>query len=168
MAKLKTFDQYISEMDRSEEIEQDIIDMGEPKEKNIDDVEDDSEEVQANESQDIYEDDHEDDDEDDEDDDEDDDEEILVSELLESCYSKVKEEAKLWESDAHDGHTIETYMVENAALVASLSANTLREMKKESSSEAYEACLNQMTEAYTKKINEMKESSNTPNSEDAE
>ena len=89
-----------------------------------------------------------------------------VSEMLETCYSKVKEEAKVWESDAHDDHTIETYMIENAALVASLSANTLKEMKEESASEAYEACLNQMVEAYTKKINEMKESSHMPGADE--
>ena len=172
MAKLKTFEQYISEMDRAEEIEKEITDLGTPDDKDIEEVEDEAEEVQANESED-YEDDDEDDedDEDEDEDDEDEDEEMTnVSEMLETCYSKVKEEAKVWESDAHDDHTIETYMIENAALVASLSANTLKEMKEESASEAYEACLNQMVEAYTKKINEMKESSHMPGAdeEDAE
>lgn len=150
MARLKTFGQYISEMDRAEEIEKEINDMGTPDVKDVEEVEDDAEEVQANESKDY----------------DDDDEMTPVSEMLETCYAKVKEEAKVWESDAHDDHTIETYMIENAALVASLSANTLKEMKEESASEAYEACLNQMVEAYTKKINEMKESSHMPGADE--
>ena len=235
MAKLKTFTQYVAEMDRSEEIEDDIVKAGEPEGKDVEEVEDEAEEVQANEatvvvdatdpkskilkkllkkhnvklevinkvgpgggfpeveltgskedlqavlhSKDgwytddldgyieesngtftvkvkaLNEEDHEEAKEE---------ESIPVSEMLENCYANVKEEAGVWESDAHDDHTIETYMVENAALVASLAANTLKEMKNESSSEAYEACLNQMVESYTKKMSEMKESSNAPGAE---
>ena len=148
MAKLKSFEQYISEMDRSEEIEKHTMDMGEPEGKDIEEVEDDAEEVQANESEESSE-----------------EETVPVSEMLENCYANVKEEASVWESDAHDDHTIETYMIENAALVATLAASTLKEMKNESSNEAYEACLNQMVEAYTKKMSEMKESSNNPGAE---
>jgi len=147
MAKLKSFEQYISEMDRTEEIEKEIEELGTPDNKGTEEVEDEAEEVQANESEEIE---------------SDEEETVPVSEMLESCYSKVKEEAKVWESDAHDDHTIETYMVENAALVASLAANTLSEMKEDMSGEAYEACLNQMVEAYTKKCNEYKESYGTP------
>jgi len=154
MAKLKSFEQYISEMDRSEEIEDTVVKTGEPEEKDIEEVEDDAEEVQANES------------EESENKEESSEEEMVpVSEMLENCYANVKEEASVWESDAHDDHTIETYMIENAALVATLAANTLKEMKNESSNEAYEACLNQMVEAYTKKMSEMKESSNNPGAE---
>lgn len=148
MAKLKSFEQYVSEMDRSEEIEDTVVKTGEPEERDIEEVEDDAEEVQANESEESSE-----------------EETVPVSEMLENCYANVKEEASVWESDAHDDHTIETYMIENAALVATLAASTLKEMKNESSNEAYEACLNQMVEAYTKKMSEMKESSNNPGAE---
>lgn len=156
MAKLKSFEQYVSEMDRSEEIEKDTVDMGVPDNKDIEEVEDDAEEVQANESEEM--------DLDGEDADSEENN-VPVSEMLESCYSKVKEEAKVWESDAYDDHTVETYMIENAALVASLAANALSEMKEDMSGEAYDACLNQMVEAYTKKCNEYKESYGTPDAE---
>lgn len=154
MAKLKSFEQYISEMDRAEEIEKEIEDLGEPEEKDVEEVEDEAEETQANESEELEDNDVEDKDEEDE--------AQPVSEMLESCYSQVKEEAKVWESDAHDDHTTEKYMVENAALVASLSATALSEMKEDMAGEAYEACLNEMCEAYTKKCNEYKESYGTP------
>jgi len=234
MAKLKTFTQYVAEMDRSEEIEDDIVKTGEPEGKDVEEVEDEAEEVQANEatvimdatdpksktlakllkkhkvSMEVIDQDgpsgfpeveltgsKEDlqavladpagwDDADlaeyieesngtftvkvktlnEEDNGESTEEEsIPVSEMLENCYANVQEEAGVWESDAHDDHTIETYMVENAALVATLAANTLKEMKNESANEAYEAAINQMVEAYTKKMSEMKESSNAPGAE---
>lgn len=230
MAKLKSFEQYVAEMDRSEEIEDNIVQAGEPEGKDVEEVEDEAEEVQANEATVVMDAmdpkskilakllkkhkvtmeviDHDGpsgypeveltgarkdleavlasgDGWDDADlaeyieesnktftvkvkalnEEETEEESIPVSEMLENCYANVKEEAGVWESDAHDDHTIETYMIENAALVASLAANTLKEMKNESSSEAYEACLNQMVESYTKKMSEMKESSNTPGAE---
>lgn len=165
MAKLKTFEQYVAEMDRSEEIEDTVVKTGEPEEKDIEEVEDEAEEVQANEAT-VTEDEHSSEEEVEEETEEEAEEEATpVSEMLENCYAHVKEEAGVWESDAHDEHTVETYMVENAALVASLAANALKEMKNESSNEAYEATLNQMVEAYTKKCNEMKESSSQPGAE---
>lgn len=148
MAKLKSFEQYVAEMDRSEEIEDGIVQAGEPEGKDVEEVEDEADEVQANESS-LNE-------------EETEEESIPVSEMLENCFAQVKEEAKVWESDAHDDHTIEKYMVENAALVASLASTTLSEMKEDMDGEAYEACLNQMVEAYTKKCNEYKESYGTP------
>lgn len=82
-----------------------------------------------------------------------------VAEMLMEVYeSSCKNEAKAWEEDAHDEHTVETYMKENAALVGGLAAKCLKEMKEEYSVEAYEAACNEMIEAYTKKVNEMKES----------
>ena len=87
--------------------------------------------------------------------------------MLKEVYEMVKNEAKVWEEDAHDEHTVESYMKENAALVAALSANTLKEMKEEFSVEAYEAACNEMIEAYTKKINEMKEADSVSDAEDA-
>jgi hypothetical protein len=81
-----------------------------------------------------------------------------VSDMLSEVYEACKNEAKAWESDAHDEHTVETYMKENAALVGALAAKSLKEMKEDYSVEAYESACNEMIEAYTKKVNEMKES----------
>jgi len=81
-----------------------------------------------------------------------------VSDLLQEVYESCKNEAKAWADDAHDEHTVETYMKENAALVGALAAKTLKEMKEDYSVEAYEAACNEMIEAYSKKVNEMKES----------
>jgi hypothetical protein len=39
-------------------------------------------------------------------------------------------------------------------------------MKKDMASEAYEACLNKMTEAFTKKINESKEATAATDADD--
>ena len=82
----------------------------------------------------------------------------LVSDMLKEVYESCKNEAKAWEDDAHDEHTVETYMKENAALVGALAAQSLKEMKEDYSVEAYEAACNEMIEAYSKKVNEMKES----------
>ena len=87
-----------------------------------------------------------------------------VSEMLQEVYEACKNEAKVYEDDAHDDHTVESYMIENAALIAALAAKSLTEMKEEYSTEAYEAVCNGMIESYTKKMNEMKE---TESSEDA-
>ena len=81
-----------------------------------------------------------------------------VSDMLSEVYEACKYEAKAWEEDAHDEHTVETYMKENAALVGGLAAKCLKEMKEDYSVEAYEAACNEMIEAYSKKVNEMKES----------
>ena len=83
---------------------------------------------------------------------------MLVSDMLKEVYESCKNEAKAWEDDAHDEHTVETYMKENAALVGALAAQSLKEMKEDYSVEAYEAACNEMIEAYSKKVNEMKES----------
>ena len=88
-----------------------------------------------------------------------------VSEMLQEVYEACKNEAKVYEDDAHDDHTVESYMIENAALIAALAAKSLTEMKEEYSTEAYEAACNGMIESYTKKMNEMKE---TESAEDAD
>ena len=82
----------------------------------------------------------------------------LVSDMLKEVYESCKNEAKAWEDDAHDEHTVETYMKENDALVGALAAQSLKEMKEDYSVEAYEAACNEMIESYSKKVNEMKES----------
>ena len=78
------------------------------------------------------------------------------------------EEAQAWDEDAHDDHTIETYMAENAALVAKMGVNALNEMKGDMETEAFEACLNKMAEAYSKKINESKQVKDAVDAEDVE
>lgn len=140
--RYKSFDQFISEMDRAEEIEKEVVDLGNPEEHD----EEEAEKVQANESEEKPESTEK-------------AEEIVekaVSEILTECYEKVTNEAKAWESDAHDDHTIESYMCENAALVAGLAAKSLKECKEEFGLEAYEAALNMMSEAFDKKIQEIK------------
>jgi DUF438 domain-containing protein len=159
MSKIKKFEQFVSEMDRAEEIEAKIVAKGTPDVKTAEEAEEEAAEVQsvdeageaslgANDSA----------------------KEIVkpVSEMLKECYEAIIAEAKVWEEDAHDEHTVETYMTENAALVASLAANTLKEMKSDMETEAYEACLNKMSEAYSKKLNEMKEMKDAVDAEDVE
>ena len=93
---------------------------------------------------------------------------IAVASMLQEVYESCKNEAKEWEEDAHDSHTVESYMAENAALVAALAAGALKEMKEDYSTEAYEAACNSMIESYTTKINEMKESEVADDATDVE
>lgn len=230
MAKLKTFEQFVSEMDRAEEIEKDIVDQGTPEEHTEDDADKvQSPEQQANEAEDVtgteadklngktkdvsgkieFDDkkvntdvqdlgkevekeikDTPKDDEigkevnEDEEKEETEKEEAEetpaeqdaekksndepapapkpVAEMLKECYGMMKEEAKVWEEDEHDEHTIETYMAENAALVGGYAANTLKEMKEDYALEAYEAACNSIKEAFCKKVDEVKEANATP------
>jgi len=144
--RYKSFDQFVSEMDRSEEVEKEITDLGTPDKKDIEETEAEADKVQTNEAEEKPE------------GEEAKEEEIeeMVSEILEKCYEKVVKEAKAWETDAHDDHTIETYMCENAALVAGLSAKAIKDCKEEFGLEAYEAALNMVKEAFSKKIEEIK------------
>lgn len=159
MASIKKFEDFVSEMDRAEEIETAVVDKGTPEVKTAEEAEEEAEEVQgvdeageANLGTD------------------DSTKEIVkpVSEMLKECYEAIVAEAKVWEEDAHDEHTVETYMAENASLVAGLAANTLKEMKADMETEAYEACLNKMSEAFAKKINEIKEMKDAVDAEDVE
>lgn len=159
MASIKKFEDFVSEMDRAEEIEDVVSTEGTPEVKTAEETEEEAEEVQgvdeageANLGTD------------------DSAKEVVkpVSEMLKECYEAIIAEAKVWEEDAHDEHTVETYMAENASLVAGLAANTLKEMKADMETEAYEACLNKMSEAFAKKINEIKEMKDAVDAEDVE
>lgn len=159
MASIKKFEDFVSEMDRAEEIEDVVSTEGTPEVKTAEETEEEAEEVQgvdeageANLGTD------------------DSAKEVAkpVSEMLKECYEAIIAEAKVWEEDAHDEHTVETYMAENASLVAGLAANTLKEMKADMETEAYEACLNKMSEAFAKKINEIKEMKDAVDAEDVE
>ena len=242
MAKLKTFEEYIADIDSAEEIEKDIMTMGEPGEaeggedyvsddqpkakapaksedegagedaeemeadtkevhseedkkteegdqempedegeegakeveESLNEEDEDDDEVQdeapeeddqveaddGEESDDEGEDESEDEDDEDEDESDDEDEESeeepkLVTDILKEAFEAIKNEAKIWEEDMHDTHTVETYLNENAALVASMGANALTEMKKDITLEQYEAACNGLKESYSKKIEEM-------------
>jgi hypothetical protein len=158
MASIKKFEEFVSEMDRAEEIEQDVVDKGTPEIKSEEEAEEEAEEVQGideageaiigDEAKKIKE------------------ETKPVADMLKACYEAVIKEAKSWEEDAHDEHTVETYMAENASLVAGMAANCVKEMKEDMASEAYEAVLNKMSEAYAKKINESKEATVATDADD--
>jgi hypothetical protein len=244
MAKLKTFEEYIASMDSAEEIEKDIVAMGEPEEaeggeevisddqpeaeapkksedegagEEAEEMESDAEEVHSEEDKETEEGDQEmpedegeegavevaeaeekeeddevetqiaDDEEeggddaeaegdkseedaedtDGEDEDEDEDEEseeaeakATVEEMVKELYERVKEEAKVWEEDAHDTHTIESYLKENCALHASMATEALKSCKEDITQEQYESACNGLKEAYSKKIDEMMEAWN--------
>lgn len=80
-----------------------------------------------------------------------------VQKMLEKCYEKAIHEAKAWEADTHDAHTIESYMYENSMLVAQLMTEKMREMKNEWAVETYEAACEKIKEGFCKKVDEMKE-----------
>lgn len=85
-----------------------------------------------------------------------------ASDLLKECCDMMKAEAKVWEEDAHDEHTIESYMCEAASLMGNYCANSLKEMKEEYALEAYEAACNSMKESFCKKVDEAKDSNMAP------
>lgn len=142
-----------------------------------------AEEEEEKEEDDSDEDDSDDDDSDDDDDDDDEAEEeeseeveaeegeaeaapaevpATVEEMLVEGYSKVKEAACAYENDEYQDHTLEMYMKENAALIATLAAGAMEEAygevkETELTQEMYEAHCNEMKEAYAKKIDELKE-----------
>lgn len=220
MSKLKSFEQFVAEKDRAEEIEQQDAVESTPDTKGTEEVEDEAKEVQADqEEQEIEESDKagieaedlkdetedvstkdefdgkkvdetpaddskelednlkgEGDAEGDEISESEEAEEvnenpaaaIAVASMLKEAYEACKKEAKAYEEDAHDEHTVESYMKENAALVGALAATALKEMKEEYTTEAYEAACNEMIEAYSKKVNELKEMDHSADAEDVE
>tara|TARA_Y100000361_G_scaffold131864_1_gene128847 strand:- start:2685 stop:3269 length:585 start_codon:yes stop_codon:yes gene_type:complete len=83
-----------------------------------------------------------------------------VAEMMTELKDAMVKEAKVWEEDAHDNHTAESYLKENAALAATMAATALEEMNKEDESytkESYEASCEVLKEAYCKKIDSCKE-----------
>ena len=82
--------------------------------------------------------------------------------MLVDAHHKIKEAACAYEKDAYQDHTLELYMKENAALVATLAAQAMEEgygevKETELTKEMYEAMCNELKEAYGKKIEELKE-----------
>jgi len=87
---------------------------------------------------------------------------MTVETMFIEGYSKVKEAACAYENDEYQDHTLEMYMRENAALIATLAAGAMEEAygevkETELTQEMYEAHCNEMKEAYAKKIDELKE-----------
>ena len=85
-----------------------------------------------------------------------------VEEMLHESYAKVKEAAMAYEKDAYQDHTLEMYMKENAALIATLAAQAMEEgygevKETELTQEMYESNCNEMKEAFAKKMDELKE-----------
>lgn len=145
MSKLKSFDQFVFESDQTNNIEQTSTDTVQ---SNID--EKNTVESDVEEAEDLQ-------------------ESKTVAEMLTEIYEGAcKTEAKAYEEDAHDEHTVESYMKENAALIGALAATSLKNMQEDYSVEAYEAACNEMIEAYTKKINEMKEMDHSADAQDIE
>ena len=88
--------------------------------------------------------------------------EKAVAELMKECYESAVKEAVAYDGDDYPDHTLESYLKENAALIAALATKTLESAHAELRDdeltiETYEAVLNSMKDAYSKKIDEMKE-----------
>ena len=84
------------------------------------------------------------------------------SEQLKKCYEGVIKEACAYDGDDYPDHTLESYLKENAALVAALTAESMEQAHAEIKDddmtiETYEAMLNTVKESYNKKIEELKE-----------
>jgi|GEM_PF-1338313 hypothetical protein len=160
--RYKSFDQFVSEMDRSEEIEKEIQDVSTPEQSDVEDTETEADKVQTNEAEETPA------EEAPAEETKEEEKAEEVSQILEKCYESVVVEAKAWETDAHDDHTIEAYMCENAALVAGLAAKACKDCKEEYGEEAYEAALNMIKEAFSNKIEEIKITMNGETPADAE
>ena len=160
--KILSFEEYVREADRSEEIEKEVAAAGEV--ENLEDkVEDNEEEVEVAE-------------ETEEEVAETEEEEVAeteeevnenpaliamaASELMKEMYEKACEEAKAYENDHYDEHTVESYMKENAALIAALAADKLKEAyesvhDEEMTQEQFESACESMKESYAKKMDEI-------------
>lgn len=82
--------------------------------------------------------------------------EKAVAELMKECYESAVKEAVAYDGDDYPDHTLESYLKENAALIAALATKTLESAHAELRDdeltiETYEAVLNSMKDAYSKK-----------------
>lgn len=219
--KLKSFEQFVTEMDRAEEIEKDIVDQGKPEEHSAEEadavqqaneaeagvdaedldgktkdvsgkIEFDDKEVDQSAKDDSAElnKDLKGEDEagkevnEDEEKEEEKEEEAETPEttkeapeategeepktaidLMKECMEAMKNEAKAWEGDEHDEHTVETYMCEAASLMGNYAANSLKSLKEDYELEAYEAACNSIKESFCKKVDEAKEANMAPSNQ---
>ena len=77
--------------------------------------------------------------------------------LFELYESKIVDEAKEWADDAHDEHTIESYMKENAIHIAKISSDAMKQCGDQWDDDRMEAALEGLIESYTNKIREIQE-----------
>jgi hypothetical protein len=88
---------------------------------------------------------------------------LTVSARLIEGYESAIKEACDYDADDYPDHTLESYLKENAALIATLAASTLEQAhaeikgEEELTIETYDAILNGMKESYNKKIDELKD-----------
>lgn len=169
--KILSFEEYVRESDRAEDIENDITALGEPEDLE-DEVEETPEEVEVAEEDEVEEEEHSEEDEveEDEDSEEEAEESIqpeeeakkIVSEMLSEVYNEsCKNEAVAYDNDDYEEHTVESYMKENAALVAGLAAKVAEDAyaevtETECERETYESLCESIKESFVKKIDEMK------------
>ena len=171
--KILSFEEYVREADRSEEIEKEVAAAGEV--ENLEDkVEDNEEEVEVAEEteeevaeteEEVTETEEETEEEVTETEEEEVNENpaliaMAASELMKEMYERACDEAKAYENDDYEEHTVESYMKENAALIAALAADKLKEAyesvhEEEMSQEQFEAACESMKESYAKKMDEM-------------
>tara|TARA_Y100000593_G_C4220450_1_gene291556 strand:- start:169 stop:753 length:585 start_codon:yes stop_codon:yes gene_type:complete len=100
-----------------------------------------------------------------------------VAEMVEDLKNGLINEATAWANDEYSEHTTTSYLKENASLVAATTCNALEELNADKdgyTKESYEATLNEIKEAYAKKIDECMEAfgsteevEKTENTEDA-
>ena len=155
--KILSFEEYVREADRSEEIEKEVNDVGEV-ENLEDEVEDNEEEVEVAEEEET----EEEAEEETEEETEDVSETRAVAEMLKETYESACKEAAAYEGDEYEEHTVESYVKEMAALNASMMTEmyekTYNEVKEgEMTRETYEAACESMKESYAKKMDELKE-----------
>ena len=166
MAKrILSFEQYVQEADRAEEIEKDTVKMGEVEDLE-DEVEESPEEVEVAEEADEEEVEESEDEESEEEVEESEEEATvetkMVADMMHEMYEAAHKEAMAYEGDDYEEHTIESYMKENAALAAALATKAMEsactELREgDMALEMYEAACESMKESYSKKIDEMKE-----------
>ena len=161
--KILSFEEYFTKASapQVEETELEDLENKEQETEEEESTEPEEEDEDESEEEESEEEDDDDEDESEEEDDEEEDE-APVSELLKKCYESACKEAIAYEGDDYTEHTIESYLKENAALCASLGADTLEKAhtkvrESELTVEMYEAACNQMKEAFIKKIDEVKE-----------
>jgi hypothetical protein len=166
--KILSFEEYFTKASTPQVEETEVEDLGNKEQETEEESteheaeETEEEEAEEEESEEEESDDEDESEEEESDDDEDKEDESPVSELLKKCYESACKEAVAYEGDDYAEHTIESYLKENAALCATLAADTLEKAHEkvregELTVEMYEAACNEMKEAFVKKIDEVKE-----------
>lgn len=163
--KILSFEEYFTKASTPQVEETEVEDLGNKEQETEESPEHEAGESEEEETEEEETEDESEEDEDEDEsegDDDDEEEEAPVSELLKKCYESACKEAIAYEGDDYSEHTIESYLKENAALCATLAADTLEKAHEkvregELTVEMYEAACNEMKEAFINKIDEVKE-----------